>query len=548
MKHLYKYSVVIFLLIWYVGQTKTCHAQTKQHLFTDRDYCLSGDTVWFKVWIPEDLEEKSNVIHVQLASLKGAIISSVAVQSEQNWGRGFIHIPDSLSSGVYSVLPFLNSQRLNTSLQLEAKSLFVFNRFEDKLEQLEVPAESKRTNTSPTQNRIEISINRDVYSCREKVNGKLQIQADNVSHAVLTSKLVDPLSQAYGGYIKLQVNAENNFIPPFAEKNGVLVSGKILNENGDPQKNVLTVLSLSSEPPYFDYFLSDDAGGFHFFLKQAKGNANAVLQAIEESDITYVIKPQVNSLTTHLLPTQNKNLNPEQMDFVQDMVQANFIHKLFNSTKISAVKYFDMPKRFSVPFYGNPSKRVVPSEFIDLPNFQEISRELIMGVHYRTKKENISIRLINTDQSRFFDDEPLRLLNGIPVFKNKLFSNLKSTDISYIDIIEEERIFGDLRFNGVFAVSLHDKTNAWITQQPNILQAEIPCLQKSGVPGYLKATEKNESEPDFRQNYLWEELTGNEEIDFEFQLSDVKGKVEIIVEGYTKTNEYFRTSKLLEVK
>lgn len=548
MEQFYKNSIVVVLLVLCAGFFTSVNAQSKQHLYTDRDYCLSGDTVWFKVYVPEQLQQQSNVVRVQFSNVRGSVISSIAVKSEQSWAEGFLHVPDSASSGVYSIMAFLNVQRQDKFQELEAKTVFVYNRFSEDIKEIEVPEDHNFLQSQNNPSAIEILTPKKIYRTREKVNGSVRIKSDNISNAVLSVKVVDPLANKHGGYVKAKLELENEFIPSFAEKDGVLISGKILNKEGVPQKNVLTLLSISSEPPYFDYYLSDEQGSFHFFLKQSLGKADVVLQAIDDSGNEFEIVPKINSLQTKTLNTATKVLNPEQESFIENMVQANFIHKLFYASKIGTPKYFEMPPRYDVPFYGEATKRVVPNEFFDLPDFREISRELLVGVQYRTRNDNATIRLVNRDQSRFFDEEPFRLLNGIPIFKNSLYRDLKSTDIAYIDIVEEERIFGDLRFQGVFAISLYDKSNAWIAQQPNIIQVEIPCLQQYRFPAYANHSEKTEIEPDFRQNFLWKELPETGSVDFQLQLSDVKGVVEIVVEGHTKTNEYFKTSKLIQVQ
>lgn len=86
------------------------------------------------------------------------------------------------------------------------------------------------------------------------------------------------------------------------------------------------------------------------------------------------------------------------------------------------------------------------------------------GFQYRVRKEILTFRMINAPRNAYFSDEPLRLINGIPVFKNSFFSALKSTDIRYIDVVQEERIYGDLRFNGILSVVLNDQSNLWMAQ------------------------------------------------------------------------------------
>ena len=115
-----------------------------------------------------------------------------------------------------------------------------------------------------------------------------------------------------------------------------------------------------------------------------------------------------------------------------------------------------------------------------------------------------------------------------------------------MDIVKSERVYGDLELNGVLAVSLVDKSNAWLAQQNNLFSFKVNCLQAEKKIGYMREPELNEMEPVIKHNYLWKQIT--EDTNFEIQLSDLKGKIEISVEGITKNNEAFKTSKIVEVK
>lgn len=241
-------------------------------------------------------------------------------------------------------------------------------------------------------------------------------------------------------------------------------------------------------------------------------------------------------------------MTPLETESAVAAIKSDFFNKLFVGTVVAPNLEFEMPNRFEMPFYGAPTQRVILSDFFDLSDFNEISRELLPGVQFRQRKDFTTIRIVSTTNRAFFNDEPLRLLNGIPIFKNSLLSMLSSTDINYIDIVQSERIFGDIKFNGILSVSLIDKSNSWIAQQPNIFQFKVNCLQPEKNPAYLQSEIPDKNQPDVRQVYLWNLSKNWERGDFEFQLSDLKGEVEICVEGVTVDNKKFRTSKIIEVK
>lgn len=517
-------------------------------LFTDRDFCISGDTLWFKVWMPNSMQQKENVVRVQLDGRGNNLISTVIIKAEKDWANGFINVPDSLSTGQYFVTAFLNSQRNLPDLTIKSKSLLVYNRFEEYVSELDV-LEDEYIEESLVSNRgIKIDTDKEIYQTREKVTVTFGTDKE-FQRVVIKAAIVDPLTKKLGKYYQFELESSNGRIPDFEEQDGFLVSGKVVDIEGKPQKGALVLLSIMGEPSYFDYYLSGDGGDFHFFLKNATGSTDMVLQAVLNNQNELFIEQELNYIKRKdELVLQTKALTPRQSEFISLLTKGNFIDRLFKSLNVEQIEYFEMPARFSMPFYGLPTQRIFPEEFFELPDFNEISKELLFGVQYRNRKGNVTIRMIGDTYQGFFNSEPLRLLNGIPIFKNSLYSSLKSEDINYIDITRKERIFGDLSFKGILAVSLFDKSNSWMAEQANIFQFNIKCLQPKSTPEYLPGNNTNRSLPDVRQVYYWEVLKEDSINEIEFFLSDLKGEVEISLEGIAANNEIFRVSKTIEVK
>ncbi len=532
------------------ARTQNAPNDSKLTLFTDRDYCLSGDTVWFKVWLPEDLKPKGNVVRIQLSGKDNNLISTVAKQNTAGWSEGFIHVPDSLSTGQYFLTAFLNAQRNIPLLETESKTLIVYNRFEEQIQEVRCIGQENRLEETDFSQGIEIKTNADEFQSLEKVDVTIQFdQSLAIKNAMVKIALVDPLSSEIGGRYRFRAKSSNPVIPDFVENDGFLLSGKVVDAFGTAQKGAVVILSIADEPPYFDYYYTGAAGDFHFFMKDAKGMARIVLQVVSESDEEYFIRPEDDYLLLDFEDSfESKVLRASQSAFAQQAIIGNFIHKLFYPKTGSIRPNFEMPPRFPKPFYGTPTRRIIPDEYIDLPSFQEISRELLPGFQYRVRKGILTFRMMNARRNAYFDDEPLRLINGIPVFKNSFFSALKSTDIRYIDIVQEERIYGDLRFNGILSVVLNDQNNLWMAQQPGVAQFNVECLQQDYKPGYLSPKSPSANQPDIRQTYLWQHINPKSAENLQFRLSDLKGIVEIRVEGMTEEGGIFKASKIIEVK
>ncbi len=517
-------------------------------VYTDRDFCVSGDTLWFKIYLAGNNEQRGNIVRVQLETATKNLISVIAKKAKNNWADGYFHIPDSLSTGHCFITAFLNGQRNDGDLQVYSKSILIYNRFENRISEINGFQSDLKQDITEYSSFIEIETNKDSYKSREEVGVTIRSRA-NLNAAVVKASLIDPLAKETGGIYRFDVNTDNENIPGFVERDGILISGKVTNEQGIGVSGVLVFLSITGDPPYFDYYVTGKEGFFHFFLKNAVGEARIFLQVISENGMDYHVQLERNVLLVKDEPVLvSKILTREQSDFTETIIQACFVYKIFNPLLSAKASNFSIPVRFSMPFYGLPTNRIYPHEFIDLPDFREISRELIPGLQYRIRNNEIIFRMINSSQNSFFDDEPLRLLNGIPVFNNRLFAGLKSTDISYIDIVQNERIYGDLKINGVLSVSLKDKSNYWMSQVPQIFEFNVNCLQQDKKPGYLDGINYNENEPDIRQTYLWQELIKGITSFYQFQLSDLKGDVEILVEGLTEEGSVIKTSKLIKVE
>jgi uncharacterized protein YfaS (alpha-2-macroglobulin family) len=67
---------LLFSLLFFTGFAQTEKNGSGLFLFTDRDFCVSGDTIWFKVALKNG-ESKSNVVHVQLSDANNHTIASV---------------------------------------------------------------------------------------------------------------------------------------------------------------------------------------------------------------------------------------------------------------------------------------------------------------------------------------------------------------------------------------------------------------------------------------------------------------------------------------
>jgi hypothetical protein len=545
--------VLLFSVISFYGFSQTENETTRLYLFTDRDYCISGDTLWFKITGTKSGSTQSNVVHVHLTNANSQVIESVIKKSNEGWAEGFLHVPDSLSTGVYFLSAFFYEHLSVPDIPVEKKSLFVYNRFQGDLTEMAVPGQEQNTAITNLGRSVEIKPNKKEYNPREKVTVELGLDAIETSEtafvAVRASR-VDEMARSFGGRFISVSTPSDLAVPNFAEKDGFILSGKVKKStDGVPPQKAVVFLSLIDDPGYFDYYVTGQEGTFHFFMKDAEGVGDVVLQAVSENGAELAIELATNRMETRSYTTlQQQPLRHNQIDFINQSNDAMFIKRLFGENYTIPPTDFSMPPRFNVPFYGHPDRSVNLDEFFELPDFREVSRELLPGVQYRNRDGNITIRMLNLDENVYFENEPFRLINGIPVFRNRLFSSFGSAEIDKVEYAMEERIFGDLKFTGLLAIYLKDKSNRWLAHQSNIYRFTVPFFQTAREPGYFSPPENDKNIPDLRTVYFWQRVPTGEKETIEFLLSDIKGKVEISVAGVTKDGKIFNTSEIIEIK
>lgn len=533
-----------FLLSTLFGVTQNL-PEHELFLFTDRDHCVSGDTIWFKVALNNGA---SNVVHVQLDSHDNHLITSVVKKSPNGWAEGFLPVPDSLSTGVYFVTAFFNSWQNENGKKFVSNSLFVYNRFDNDLVEMEVPVQTNKWKEQVSES-IELTTNKEVYKPREKVfvqPTKNNLAQENLAEVVVSASLVDPLAQEKGGFFVSEVNVTDTSQYFSTEKDGYILTGTIQGEN---VSNVLVLLSVAREMPYFDYCVTDLKGRFKFFLKEAYGTADIYLQTYTGSEENHtIVLDQKYLLRNQKISLENQIITNEGSEFIETSIDGSYFRRLFRDSYSIPAPEFQLPVRFTHPFYGKPKERVLPSDFIFLENFTEISRELLHGIQFRERAGRTQLRVLNELKGNYFEHEPLRLINGIPIFDNNILKQFNSNEIGYIEYVFKERIFGDMVFKGVVSVSLNDKSNSWLVSQPSIYRFSASFLQPEKDPGYMNFTGEKNSFPDTRRVYFWDLSSVHELQQFEFILSDIKGNVEIAIQGKTPDGKLIKASKIVEVK
>lgn len=523
-------------------------------MFPDRNFAVSGDTVWFVVSVHSNVSEGvSEVVHVQLDNLTSQHITKASVQCNGGTGKGYIYIPDSLSTGVYILRPFSLIQKNSGKGVAHQKLLTVYNRFDEDISWIEQP-EIAGFKDYAVNSEIDVKTGKKQFLKREAVNVTIDIPAEEVEKydlAFITAGVANPSADEYSnGAIPFMKNSAANPAVNLVEKNGVLVTGKVFSKKASqPVSNAIVLLSIPDTIPYFDYYLSDSAGAFYFYLRNATGNADLVIQALSHESTSLEIDVFENFIDAGGVESARKIMMPEETEFADNMIEAAYYRKLFGGYQRKSSGNFKMPMQFEYPFYGKPTNTFDPDLFIDLPDFQEIAREILSGVQYRERKNDTTIRLMNHGNKTVFNGPPLMLLDGIPVFDISVFTPMGTNIIDEVDVVNYKRFFGDLSFNGVMSVYTKQQSLNWVDSRSEITHVNYSCLQPQTEFHFRNKKVENTAIPNLNKVLYRNTLTDlDSQINFDFVTSDIRGKIEINVLLVDEKNRISFVQEFIEVK
>jgi len=89
----------------------------------------------------------------------------------------------------------------------------------------------------------------------------------------------------------------------------------------------------------------------------------------------------------------------------------------------------------SVPFYGKPDEKYLLDDFTRFPTMEEVMREYVPGVMVRKRKDQFHFLTLDHDDNVLFRDNPLVLLDGVPVFSINKIMNYDPRKVRKLEVM-----------------------------------------------------------------------------------------------------------------
>lgn len=537
-----KQIVIFFFLIIFSYAGKT---QEKQGFgcYTDRDVYVSGETVLAKIFTPKD--NPSRIVHIDLINKQGTRITGGSMEINNNQADGFLELPDSLSSGTYLLRAYLK----NTAAQLKIiREIWITNRFEG----LEKTVQMNRATASERiQEKATGQINIDGIAPRYQTNTPIaaSIRIDPTLGKEIDGNLLVCIAQTNPGFEPATFAWKSDQSgTSLSENKGVILSGTVTDKKTQtPAPGITVFLTIPDSIPGFQYYTTKNDGHFYFLLDKYYGPVEAVVQCFgnnPEQRLKLTLEDHLSKIGD-LPKFTSQNIPEDFKNSLSANIEAITLQKIFGQEK-ELVLAPPVRKREVYPYYGMPTVTVDPKLFIDLPNFNEISKELLHGVKYRNFNNEPTIQVINSPMHNFFEEAPLILLDGIPIRDLNLIKDMSSADIDRVDICQTERYYGDLRFQGVVAIYTKKADSSRIPESDQLIRLNLETIQVSASLAPTPPLSPNI--PDLRQIFYWNpKVDPAQTLSVNCTTSSITGKFKLVVRGRLKDGTLIFTEKQFEV-
>lgn len=546
---------------------------------TDRDIYITGEQVWLKIYKISGLTQTSSniskVVYIELLDKNNFPLKQLKIKTDNCSSSSVFNLPDNLSSGNYVIRAYTSWMQNFSPDQFSYTTISVINPFES-IDHLKLPLNTSNADSllslitiaghSPSINinqtniinqiHYVVSLEKQQYTPRGNV--KLKISATDVSgkpiesdlsvsvtrSALVRSSSTSSFYSSNGNKISFDRSSRREYLP---ELEGHLISGHIrLKTTDEPLKNIDISLSFVGKTARCRFTRTDENGEFNFLVKDT-GLSEIVIQPLSPDIIGYYIELYQ--------PFSSSFSNIKIADFYIDSSKINEINKAIVGAQISNIyePFTEKPAEtnpVAPDFFGKPENSVKMSDYIELTSIREVVKEIIPNAYTQKQNGKFDFKLINKFRDHPFENKPLVLVDGIPVYDFEKVLNINSKEIERADVINTRYFYSGNVFDGILSF-ITKKGNLSAMEFDNSIFRQVyeSCqVQKNFYsPIYSSEVKKDERLADFRNTLLWKPdlRTGKDgKAEIDFYTSDESSEFTIVVEGMTPDGKTgYSTSK-----
>ena len=558
-----------------LANLKTIVPQEKIFIHYNSSLLFPGEYLYYKLYNldleHDNLSDISKVAYVELIDYTGTSIFKQKLNLNQGMGQGDFFIPTTVPSGNYKIVGYTKWMRNGGPENYFKGNITILNPYRNDQEALlnrgDTLGRSEPRKVNVTQDTKNDNLNIELiggssYGKREKVSFTLkdsdlnQITGNFSVSVRKKDDLGGPNRITSNNYLEVypysNSMSDSTFLPDIR---GDLFYGKIRSKNKSRANlnNQKVAISIPGQDFTLRLSETDAEGNFKFILDKDYSGDEIFLEVLGDNRNNYNIEVNHKSyFNFNNLNFERFEINEGMKNLIVERSIYNQIENSYYSAKPDTLKV----EQDSVPFYG--LKNVENYKLDDYTRFKTLKEtftEIITNAKIREDKDGKPIfEVFPKDGTQDFGDPALLLVDGVYVQDTKQLVEYDALNIEEIRVVRDKYYYGPKVFRGIVAIKTRDNdflngfTKEYIAKESVI----IPQLKKVYFkPDYSQNKQGAQRIPDFRLQLLWEpnyNISSNNKGKVEFYTSDVSGRYEISLEGFTVDGDPVSLTKEITVK
>ncbi len=305
-----------------------------------------------------------------------------------------------------------------------------------------------------------------------------------------------------------------------------------------PVPGVICLASVVGQQPQIHLNTTREDGAFVFAFDQLQGEQDLCV-GMSNRDAG-----EVEILINNDFSTDFSALQAVPLTF--DSAQHRLFEKMYLNEQLQ--QQFSWAKTVSST---PPAEDLIPStnlgtadeffeiaDFIDLPTLEDVFREVIPFVKVRGKVGARTLSIWDK-QIELYNDNPVVLLDNVPIYDIDELLKLNPKNIQRIGVIYANYLLGDYLFGGMLSITTSTDNFAgyqWPGESVFFSFTTISSGKTFQYPDYSVPGTRESRKPDFRTTLYWNPQVAltQEEKTINFFTSDFTGDFEVIVRGVSE--------------
>ncbi len=510
---------------------------------------LTGETLYCKLYCQNENGTASAISRIAYAELIDSNRKSVA---RQKWiltdgiAQGDFFIPTTLPTGSYKLIAYTQWMLNVSAANFFETNLAVVNPFQP-LAQTgtageAIPAQGKQPNSGA----VAVQTDAQQYGLRSKVNLTLKNLSGAKGKYSVSVRQMESLPAPKASEAK-NTAATGIFGAHLPELRGELVTGKVVSKNNKSVAGKTVALSIPGKSFAFKLTNTDKDGRFTLILDKNPLASSAVIQVLDENrnDFSIALDPALAADVSGL-KFDDLLLNPEMAQLIEQKSIANQIGNAYYQSKKDSL----VPQSQTDAFYHPLEKRYVLDDYTRFPSLRETITEVILEMYSSKSGGKSSIHLRNTTLDSEAYGQPLILVDGLLIQDTNELYDYNPENIYAVDLVNFPYVYGPKTFSGL--ANFITKNTDYETKSKGDYIQKIDLARPAPAKIYFApdySDNRLDRIPDYRHQLLWQpDIVLNQAQTLSFFTSDVAGKFEISVQGFTQNGDPVLVKEYIEVK